>query len=55
MAKNKAEKKRLTFVSPLEAKQVRYILYVLNLQARKAVGEETPTVDWLWFQKIPPI
>ena len=26
MAKNKNEKKRLTFVTPLEAKQVRYIL-----------------------------
>jgi len=27
MAKNKNEKKRLTFVTPLEAKQVRYILW----------------------------
>lgn len=52
MAKNKDEKKRLTFVSPLEAKQVRYILHVLNLQARKVVGEETQLLIGLGL-KIP--
>lgn len=34
MAKNKNAKKRLTFFTPLEAKQVRYILYVQNLPTR---------------------
>ena len=50
MAKNKHEKKRLTFFTRLEAKQVRCILYDHNLQTRKVVGEEKQTAVWLWFE-----
>ena len=54
MAKNKNGKKRLTFVTPLEAKQVRYNLES-QFAERKIVGawKNKPSLVLVW--KFPPI
>ena len=52
MAKNKNGKKRLTFVTPLEAKQVRYILESQSVDEKDRWCMRKQTVVSSWFENF---